>query len=210
MNPYRPYFMNYPLHGFQHQTSHQAHPYNRFRQPTIRGQATWTEGGQVTKCNIPWSENEYMTAAVGESSPFQCGETIKIRNLQAPFGREIYVKIVDEVEGYPEEKINLHRKAFEALGINPNVGIVQVEMTPISQDEERNWEQYILQIAQSTFPNSTITNLDFVRKSSPNTSQTMSTYLVTLDNMQRLFQVEASVTYETPSNRVMSVQLKRI
>lgn len=210
MNPYQLYFMNYPLHHFQQHTPHHTHPYNMFRQPSIKGQATWTEGGQVTKCNIPWSENDYMTAAVGENSPFQCGETIKIRNLQAPFGREIYVKIVDEVEGYPEDKINLHRNAFEALGINPNIGIVQVEMIPISQEEERNWEQYILQIVQTTFPNSTIINYDLVRKNSPNTSQTMSTYLVTLNNMQNAFQIEANITYETPSNRVMSVQLRRI
>ncbi|WBX81582.1 hypothetical protein PD280_07775 [Virgibacillus salarius] len=61
-----------------------APPYNQDRQQPVSGQATWTDGGQITQCGIPWSDNLYMTAAVGENSPYQCGQTLKIRNLSIP------------------------------------------------------------------------------------------------------------------------------
>jgi hypothetical protein len=103
------------------------------REPeTIIGKASWTWGGMTTKCEIGWSFNEHMTAAVGENSPFKCGQKLKVRNITFVPSTEVIVTVVDEVKKYPANKINLHRKAFEALGISPTVGVIDVEITPVS------------------------------------------------------------------------------
>src|SRR5690625_2643735 len=110
-NPYQlqPHF-HMPLYNDQ-----QTYSYVTDRQQAIRGQATWTNGGPVTKCGIPWSTNEYMTVAVGENTPYECGEMLKVENLSIAGEREVIVTVVDRVAGYPANRINLHRRAFEAL-----------------------------------------------------------------------------------------------
>lgn len=98
----------------------------------IKGMATWTEGGQTTKCGLPWSTNNYMTAAVAKDSPYKCGQVLLIKNLSNAKPTELLVMVVDEVKGYAHNKINLHKKAFQALGSEPSVGVIDIEITPIS------------------------------------------------------------------------------
>lgn len=99
---------------------------------TILGKATWTWGGTPTKCEIGWSYDHNMTAAVGENSPFKCGQQLRIRNVSFVPNQDIIVTVVDQVKKYPANRINLHRKAFEALGASPSVGVLNVEITPIT------------------------------------------------------------------------------
>src|SRR5699024_1833617 len=62
-------YTNYPYRDHPYMPQHQQayDYYNPFypadpggtleRQQSFRGQPTWTEGGQVTECGIPWSNN---------------------------------------------------------------------------------------------------------------------------------------------------------
>ncbi len=99
-------------------------------EPVI-GKASWTWGGMPTKCEIFWSYNEHMTASVGEKSPFKCGQKLKVKNISFIPSKEVLVTVVDQVKNYPANRINLHRKAFEALGVSPSVGVIDVEITPV-------------------------------------------------------------------------------
>src|SRR5690625_7926380 len=95
--PHANQYANYPYRGLpympQQQTTYDYyHPFystypteDRERQHSVRGQATWTEGGPVTECGIPWSTNHYMTAAVGADAPYQCGQT---RSEERRVGKE--------------------------------------------------------------------------------------------------------------------------
>ncbi|MEH7382202.1 RlpA-like double-psi beta-barrel domain-containing protein [Bacillus sp. JJ1533] len=98
---------------------------------TILGKATWTWGGTPTKCEIGWSYDNNMTVAVSENSPFKCGQRLRIRNVSFVPNQDIIVTVVDQVKKFPANRINLHRKAFEALGASPSVGVLNVEITPI-------------------------------------------------------------------------------
>ncbi|WP_052947378.1 hypothetical protein [Aneurinibacillus tyrosinisolvens] len=86
----------------------------------------------MTKCGIPWTYNNGMTAAVGESSPYKCNQVLKVKNISIPQPKEVFVVVVDEVKGFPPNKLNLHRDAFEALGSPASVGIIEIEITPVS------------------------------------------------------------------------------
>jgi len=99
---------------------------------SVQGLATWTNGGTTTKCGIPWTYNNSMTVAVGENSPYKCGHIIKVKNLSTPEKKEIVVVVVDHVKGYPANKLNLNKKAFEALGSPTSVGMIEIEITPVS------------------------------------------------------------------------------
>lgn len=96
----------------------------------VQGLATWTDGGSTTKCGIPWSYNNYMTVAVGEGSPYKCGQVLKVKNVSNANPLEILVVVVDQVKGYPPNKLNLHRNAFNALGSSVSVGVIEVIITP--------------------------------------------------------------------------------
>src|SRR5699024_3475981 len=109
MYPINPYFKN--MYPYDAQMLHyQDVMYPDVRQQPISGQATWTEGGQITKCGIPWSDNLYMTAAVGEDSPYQCGQTLQVNYPVT--GRSILVEVVDEVPGFSNNRLNVHRRVF--------------------------------------------------------------------------------------------------
>src|SRR5690625_4055962 len=142
----------------------QSYAYVPDRQQAIRGQATWTNGGPVTECGIPCSTNEYMTVAVGEHTPFKCGETLKVKNLSVAGEREVIVTVVDRVAGYPPNIINLHRRAFEALGANPSVGVINVEITPHPQLELEKWGKYLLEVTQVAYPNYQVTDYQLIEK----------------------------------------------
>src|SRR5699024_7172082 len=90
--------------------SYAMHPSRSYREQPVRGQAPWTEGRKVTKRRIPWSDQKYMSVAVGDTAPEKSGESLRIRNLSMPGGREIVGKVGGQVEGYPATKLTLHRR----------------------------------------------------------------------------------------------------
>src|SRR5699024_11255402 len=90
---------------------------------------------------------------VGDTAPYKCGETLRIRNLSMPGGCESVVKVVDQVEGYPENKVNLHRRAFEALGAPLDLGVIDVEIVPPNMSDQDRWEDLLLTTAQPMYPN---------------------------------------------------------
>jgi len=181
-----------------------------FRQQPIKGQASWTNGGPVTQCNIPWSDNEYMTASVGTNSPYRCGQTLKIRNLSAPAQKEILVKVVDQVQGYPANKINLHRKAFEALGSSPSVGVINVEITPSPEVEQEEWGRYLLTITQAAYPGYRVTDYRYIGKSTESSNRTKQSYEFTLQSPQETMKVKGTVFYDPNTNRVISFDLNEM
>ncbi|KEF37460.1 Protein of unknown function (DUF3889) [Schinkia azotoformans MEV2011] len=180
------------------------------RQRPIRGQATWTTGGQVTKCGIPWSKNEYMTVAVGENSPYKCGQTLKIRNLTSPGQREIIVTIVDTVAGYPGNKVNLHRNAFIALGANPSIGVINVEIIPSPELEKERWGKYLLEIIKTAYPTYNVTDFHFIRKTHVSPSQTKETYEYIVHSGQDNIRIQGNVVYNPNTDRVTSIDFKEI
>ncbi|MFC4024376.1 DUF3889 domain-containing protein [Oceanobacillus longus] len=185
-------------------------PYPYDRQQSIRGQATWTDGGQVTKCEIPWSEDEFMTTAVGDTSPYQCGDTLKIRNVSAPVGREIIVKVVDQVEGYPPNKINLHRRAFQALGVSPNVGVINIEIIPSPELELEKWGKYLLAVTQTAYPEYDITDYRSSGKSVLSSTQTKESYDFILQSHQETIKVQGNVIYNPNTDRIISFDIKEL
>ncbi|WP_249870033.1 DUF3889 domain-containing protein [Oceanobacillus saliphilus] len=201
---------HYPTAPYGQQTYNLYSPNSFDRQQAIRGQATWTEGGQVTKCEIPWSDNEYMTAAVGEDSPYQCGEILKIRNISAPLGREILVKVVDQVVGYPPNRINLHRRAFQALGVNPDVGVLNIEIIPSPELELEKWGKYLLEVTQTAYPGFNITEYAATDKTVVSASQTKETYEFILQSQQETIRVQGNVIYNPITDRIISFDIKEI
>ncbi|WP_156288712.1 DUF3889 domain-containing protein [Oceanobacillus salinisoli] len=214
--PYIPYVIQpYPVNPYDFQRSYYPNAYtmpsaNEYRQQPIRGQVTWTEGGEVTKCGIPWSENEYMTAAVGEDSPYQCGQLLKIRNISAPYGREIIVMVVDETPGFPPNRINLHRRAFEALGVNPDIGVLNVEIIPSPELEEEQWGKYLLEVTQAAYPNYNVTEYNLIGKTRVSETQIRETYQFIVQSPQETLRVQGTVTYNTETNRIVSFDIKEV
>lgn len=215
INPYlfSTYYGNpYAQHTYyDYSRIYPTYPYYELdRQQTVRGQATWTSGGNVTKCGIPWSDNLYMTAAVGEGSPYKCGQTLKIRNLSVPGGREVVVTVVDTVAGYPANKINLHRRAFEALGANPALGLINIEIIPSPELEEEKWGKYLLELAQTAYPGYKVTEYDFKGEKTLAPGQIRETYEFILVSPQETIKVQGNVVYNPNTDRIISFDLKEL
>jgi len=220
--PHANQYANYPYRGLpympQQQTTYDYyHPFystypteDRERQHSVRGQATWTEGGPVTECGIPWSTNHYMTAAVGADAPYQCGQTLRIRNLSSPDHKEITVKVVDEVANYPSNWINLHRRAFIALGASPQVGVIHVEITPASEPEKNKWGDYLSNVIQTAFPGYNITGYHATGKTEVAATEMGEAFTFTLQSPQETRHIEGIVHYNPNTDRVLSVQLKEV
>lgn len=151
-----------------------------------------------------------MTAAVGENSPFRCGQMLKIRNLSAPYGREIIVKVVDEVPGYQDNEINLHRRAFQALGVNPNIGRLNIEIFPSPQLEEEKWGKYLLEVTQAAYPGYQVTDYKTVRKSRISDQQIRETYEFQLQSPQETITVQGNVIYNPNTDRIVSFDIKEM
>ncbi|MFB4169138.1 DUF3889 domain-containing protein [Virgibacillus sp. JSM 102003] len=212
---------SYNTNGFQYVNNpyYRQHPYNTYnqsyqnyyydnRQQPVRGQATWTEGGQVTQCGIPWSENRYMTVAVGQNSPYQCGQTIKVSNQQT--GRELLVTVVDEVAGYPQNRINLHRRAFEALGANTAQGVIDVEIIANPELEQQKWGKYLLELAQSAYPDYNVSEYNFIRRTQVSPTQTQETYEYVLQSQQERITVRGNVVYNPNTDRIISFDISEV
>lgn len=214
------YSYSYPIRNNPYQAYEQQPFYNYSindqrqlyltRQQSVRGQATWTVGGKVTKCGIPWSEDEYLTAAVGENSPYKCGQALKIRNLDSPEPMEIIVTVVDTVPGYPANKINLHRRAFVALGAKPSVGVINIEITPSPELEEEKWGKYLLEVTKMAYPSYNITDYNFVSRKPVSPTQTRETYEFILQSQQDNIKVQGNVVYNPRTDRVISIDLKEV
>lgn len=189
--------------------SYPAYP-DMARQQSVRGRATWTEGGQITKCGIPWSNNNYMTVAVGANSPYQCGQILSVRNLSSPDHKEVSVKVVDQVAGYPPNEINLHRKAFEALGSSPEVGIINVEIMPAEEEAPDKWGAYLLKVIQTAFPSYNVSSYNALGKSQVSAAEIQETYDFTLQSYQERITIRGTVIYNANTDRVHSIQLQEI
>ena len=207
--PQYPIFPQQPYYDYNSSYPQETTDYWN-RQRPIRGQATWTTGGQVTKCGIPWSKNEYMTVAVSETSPYKCGQTLKIRNLTSPGQREIIVTIVDTVAGFPANKINLHRNAFIALGANPSIGVINVEIIPSPELEQERWGKYLLEIIGTAYPGYQVTDFHFIRKTHVSPTQTKETYEYIVHSGQDNIRIQGNVVYNPNTDRVTSIDFKEI
>ncbi|RYG71834.1 DUF3889 domain-containing protein [Lentibacillus lipolyticus] len=211
---YRPYPYMYPygatgnnVDQLGDSTINFSHMYNDYiRQQTVSGQATWTEGGAVTKCGIPWSANQYMTAAVGPNSPYQCGQTLKIRNPAT--GREVLVTVVDETAGYSRNQITLHRRAFEMLGANPQQGVLNIEISPAPESEQQKWGGYLLKIAQTAYPSYQVTKYHFINEKLISSQQKQETYEYTLQSPQERITVQGTVVYNPKTDRILSFNIR--
>ncbi|WP_163537514.1 DUF3889 domain-containing protein [Gracilibacillus sp. YIM 98692] len=213
-----PYYRNdgYPYHPAQpmydpyvYPQAYSAMPHDGLeRQNFIQGQATWTEGGNVTQCGIPWSYSQYMTAAVSTNSPYQCGQTIKVRNPQT--SRVIIVTVVDTVPGTPATRINLHRRAFEALGANPSVGVINVTFQPSPELEQEKWGKYLLEVTQVAYPNYNVTDYNFIERTQPAANQVKETYEYSLQSPQEQIKVRGTVTYNPRTDRIVSFDIKEV
>ncbi|WP_114915884.1 DUF3889 domain-containing protein [Oceanobacillus zhaokaii] len=197
-----------PYSYYKYQQTYPA--YREDRQQAVRGQATWTYGGQVTQCGIHWSINEYMTAAVGRNSPYRCGQTLKIKNLSSATPREILVTVVDQVVSYPANKINLQRRAFEALGANPDAGIIEIEITPSPKLEEEKWGKYLLEVAQAAYPGYKVTEYKTIEKVNLSGKQRKEVYEFLLDSPQGKLKIRGNVIYNPATDRVISFDLKEV
>lgn len=183
-------------------------PMHLNRQNVIQGQATWTEGGPVTECNIPWSDNLYMTVAVGPNAGYRCGQSIKVRNPRN--GREIIVQVVDTVEGFPRNRINLHRRAFEALGENLETGVINVEITPEPELEEEMFSLYLLEIIQVAYPNYNVIDYSFVEREQLNMNLIKESYRYIIRSVNEEITILASVVYNSATDRVVSFNLEEL
>ncbi|MFS0864668.1 RlpA-like double-psi beta-barrel domain-containing protein [Fredinandcohnia sp. 179-A 10B2 NHS] len=125
------YYPTYPQQSYNYVPYPTGYWYQPRDTDSIIGKASWTWGGVPTKCEIGWKYDNNMTVAVAEGSPFKCGQRLKVRNLSFVPSHEVIVTVVDTVKNFPLNKINLHRMAFEALGAQPSVGVLDVEITPI-------------------------------------------------------------------------------
>ncbi|TRM12510.1 DUF3889 domain-containing protein [Lentibacillus cibarius] len=197
---FAPYQYDFPANANMNNVNPQFSEHSR--QQTINGQATWTEGGAITKCGIPWSTNQYMTVAVGTNSSYPCGRMLKVRNPAT--GREILVKVVDETPGYAQNQINLHRKAFEALGVNPQQGIMNVEITPVHDFTQQKWGKYLMDIAKTAYPLYRIDESNFIDKTQISPEQTRETYEYVLQSSQDRFTVQGAVLYNPKNDWVLS------
>lgn len=180
------------------------------RQQRIRGQATWTNGGTVTKCGIPWSDNEYMTAAVGTNTPYKCGQTLKIRNLSTQGGREIIVTVVDQVHNYPPNRVNLHRRAFEALGAPLSLGVINIEIIPHPELEQEKWGKYLLEIVQSGYPGFNVTDYKAVGKTIFSPERTRETYDFILESPKETMKIRGNVTYNPKTDRIINFDFNEV
>lgn len=183
---------------------------NEARQQAVRGQATWTEGGEVTKCNLSWSANNFMTAAVGEDSPYQCGDYIRIRNIGAPYGREIVVMVVDEVVGYPPNRINLQRRAFQALGVNPNIGVLNVEIMPMEDTETEMWGAHLVNVVRVAFPAYQLVDYRLVSKSKVSENVEKESYTFSMQHGQESIEIVGDIIYNPHTNRILSIKMEEV
>lgn len=223
MKPRYPYFSNYNTYGYRPLSTmyNYGQPYSLYRnypldsnsmerEKSVKGHATWSEGGKITKCSIPWSHNEFMTTAVGSNSPYKCGEVLLVKNLAN--NKEIKVTVVDEIRGYPSNRISLHRKAFEALGANLDEGIINIEImpAPVAEAARGDWGNYLLNVARAAFPQYNITGYQTIDQQPLESSQVQHTYDYFLESYEGTNTIRGNVIIDSSNNQVLSIDLKEV
>lgn len=201
-----PYYEMSPYYGYPYQDpSFQQQFYER--QP-MRGIATWTNGGNVTKCGMPWSTNNFMTVAVSPNSPYSCGEKLRIRNLSTPSQRTITVTVVDEIASYGPHQISLHRRAFEALGAHPSIGILHVEIEPNNSVEYEKWGKLLLSVVKASYPSADVTDYEFVDATDlqDGRRQELFDFIVEQDNTRK--RVRAMIIFHPATDQISTIHLQ--
>lgn len=181
---------------------------NNISQKRVRGQATWTEGGKTTKCGISWSYNNYITTAVGPNSPYKCGQTLKVSNISISTPKEIVVTVVDTVQGFPPNRLNLHKKAFEALGSPTSVGIIEIEITPMPDKEYGKWGKVLLGLTKNIYPNYNVVDFKFVSSQKISKTKTKETFDYILQSPQKKLKVRVTVIYNPKTEKIISINFE--
>ncbi|GIO25930.1 RlpA-like double-psi beta-barrel domain-containing protein [Ornithinibacillus bavariensis] len=174
----------------------------------ISGEATWTMGGESTQCGFSWSTNNYMTVAVGNNSPYTCGQRIRVRNPEN--GKAINATVVDTVHGFPNNRINLHRRAFEALGANPNQGILHIEIEPVRDEEEGRKGEYLQEIVQTAFSQANVRGYDFLGKTEDTSSFVTENYNFFVQTNEGDYSVRGTVSFHPESDQIAALKLEII
>ncbi|ENH97254.1 hypothetical protein J416_06455 [Gracilibacillus halophilus YIM-C55.5] len=201
-------FSYQPLYSDDNNGLYPMNDPHMYRQNYMQGKATWTDGGSVTQCGIPWSYAQYMTVAVSTNSPYQCGQTIKVRNPQT--SREVIVTVVDTVPNSPATTLNLHRRVFQMLGADLSQGIIAIQFQPNPQLEELQWGKYLLEVVQRAYPNYQVTDYNFVNRTQQNQNQTKEIYEYVLQSPQEQIKVRGTVVYNPATNRVVSLDIREV
>ncbi|MET3684327.1 rare lipoprotein A [Alkalibacillus flavidus] len=175
---------------------------------SVAGDATWTEGGEVTKCNLSWSDMNNMTTAVSPNSPYQCGDLLKVTYLET--GQSITVKVVDSVSGYPKNRLNLHRQAFQALGANLDLGVIPVVISRVSASNGSRYEQMLMNMMQAAFPNARMKQSRQTNKEQMSGGRMKETYEMVLETEVSDVTMQGDVVYHPTSQQVQSIHFKRL
>jgi rare lipoprotein A (peptidoglycan hydrolase) len=149
-----------------------------------------------------------MTVAVGRNSGYPCGQTLKIKNLSN--GREIIATVVDQVPNYPENKVNLHRRAFETLGASLDAGIINVEITASPELEEEKWGKYLLEIVQAAYPNYKATDYSKVSKNTDSNTRMKEVYKFVMQSPQETMNIQGTVIYNPNTDRIISINFQEM
>lgn len=191
-------------------TANTSYPYSMDRQQPVRGEATWTEGGEVTRCGIPWSHNQFMTVGVGANTPYRCGETLVVRNLSDP-EQQISVTVVDQIGDADQDIITLHRTAFEALGADVEVGIINVEILPSNDTAQESRATYLLGVVQSAYPGYTVESYQSLEQSEVSRDQVKETYELSLQSpSQEQLLVRSNLVYNPSTNQMLTFDVKGV
>ncbi|MDX8045090.1 DUF3889 domain-containing protein [Gracilibacillus sp. S3-1-1] len=178
------------------------------RQQMVDGVAAWTDGGSITQCGIAWSHNQYMTVAVSSNSPYQCGQTIKVRNPQN--AREVTVTVVDTIPNAPPTGMNLHRRAFEALGANPSVGLLDVQFEAPQESDQARWGEYLLAVTQVAYPQYHVTDYRPIERTQLAHDQLREVYDYALQSLQERITARGTVVYNPITERIASFDIKEL
>ncbi|MDQ0159353.1 RlpA-like double-psi beta-barrel domain-containing protein [Alkalibacillus salilacus] len=172
---------------------------------TISGDTTWTEGGSVTKCNLAWSDMNHMTTAVSADSPYTCGQLLNVKFEDT--GKEVTVKVVDTVAGYPPNRLNLHRKAFEALGANLDWGIIPIRISVVPTDGNGQLRDVLWNVLGQTYPGATIKNSQWQGEENVSGGYRKESYLFTLGTSEGDITVRGDVVFHPNTKRIRSINL---
>ncbi|WEG11043.1 RlpA-like double-psi beta-barrel domain-containing protein [Pullulanibacillus sp. KACC 23026] len=217
MNSNDPYYSNvnpYEVSPYQDETNFvQQQSSTMEREKPVKGEATWTDGGSITKCNIPWSDNHYMTAGVGTNSPYKCGEMLHVKNLSNQ--KEINVIVVDEISSNHPKRITLHRKAFEALGAKLEEGLIHIEIVPVSKSASHTtgrseWVNYLVNVTRAAFPHYIVKGYRPIEERQYTPSHIQESFDFFLQSQSGTKFVRGTVLFDVTSNQVLSVDLKEL
>ncbi|NIK12085.1 RlpA-like double-psi beta-barrel domain-containing protein [Alkalibacillus almallahensis] len=172
---------------------------------SISGDATWTEGGPVTKCNLAWSDMNHMTTAVSTDSPYTCGQLLNVRFEDT--GKEVTVKVVDTVAGYPQNRLNLHRQVFEALGANLDWGIIPIRIAVVPTDGNGQLRDVLWNVLGQTYPGATIKNSQWQEEENVSGGYLKESYLFTLGTSEGDMTVRGDVVFHPNTKRIRSINL---